>query len=74
MHFLVRGVMVITHWDVNKLHSAVSFQQDCFLIAIKSIAIGSFHGIGCHFCECDSPSKYCECDILANFNPVFQET
>ena len=34
---------------------------------------GSFPGIGCHFSECDSLSNYCECDILANFNPVFQE-
>ena len=36
-------------------------------------ATESFHGIIGHFCEGDSPSNYCECDILANFNPVFQE-
>ena len=36
-------------------------------------ANGSFHGIKDHFCERDSPSNYCECGILAKFNPVFQE-
>ena len=38
-----------------------------------TLAFGSFHGIGCHFCECDSPSNYCKCDILASFNPVFKK-
>ena len=38
-----------------------------------TLAFGSFHGIGCHFCECDSPSNYCKCEILASFNPVFKK-
>ena len=49
-----------------------------FILQLKPIIhiemqLGSFHGIGCHFCECDSLSNYSECDILANINHVFQE-
>ena len=45
----------------------------CLEIVIK-IVIGYLYIYrSFHFCERDSPSNYCECGILANFNPVFQE-
>ena len=47
------NMSAIIHYD-DVIMGAIVFQITSLTIAY-SIDYGSFHGIGCHFYECDSP-------------------